>query len=145
MALFVVIRLCRHINGTQGTGLADSVEIKVTALTGCILWSFSLPLHVLPSLCFLVPLQCLTSEFIGEKRWSRTSPMTSSGMTTKKQWELESECTFVPLHVSQGGFLSWLLSPVKAPGYFSYRLAMQMPLLTAWLQLLQHTMSWRYI
>lgn len=36
-------------------------------------------------------LQSLISGLIGEKQYSRTSPMTSSDMTIKKQWKLESE------------------------------------------------------
>lgn len=47
------------------------------------------PLHAYLSI--LSPLQCLTLAYIGEKQWSRTSPMTSSDMTIKKRWKLESE------------------------------------------------------
>ena len=41
----------------------------------------------------LILLQYLTSEFIEEKRWSRTNHTTSSDTTTKRQWKLESEST----------------------------------------------------
>lgn len=78
---------------TSRTGFVNATERKKKTMALVYLYLDS------------VLMQCLTSVSIGGKRSSRTSPLTSSDMTIKRQWRSESESgEFLLVSVTFGSF-----------------------------------------